>query len=167
MKKRPKRRNKLLNKTNLVLNVHCPAILGKILCSNLVFFVSFFHFRWGFSFYSKILLYYCCICIFWHTGFFKCSSTRVLLGLISPTFDDLWRLTWNTFLKYLDQLVLLPKMKALSQTVLAQARPKNSHSFWFLSANFARIQTKSHKSAHKVEKQYQILGETLNKLFYS
>ena len=71
------------------------------------------------------------------------------------------------FLKYLDQLALLQKMEALSQTVFAQDRPKNSRSVQFLSANFAWIQTKSHKSADKVDKQYQIIGETLNKLFYS
>ena len=72
----------------------------------------------------------------------------------------------ETLFKNLDQLALLQKMKALSQTVFAQDRPKNSHSFQFLSANFAWIQTKSHKSAHKVDKQYQLLGETTN-FFYS
>ena len=55
------------------------------------------------------------------------------------------------FLKYLDQLALLQKMGFLSQTVIAQDGPKNSRSFHFLSANFAWIQTKSHKSAHKVD----------------
>ena len=57
MKKHPKRRNKLMNKTNLVQNVHFPDILRKILWSNFALSTRIFYYI-GFVFLCFGILYF-------------------------------------------------------------------------------------------------------------
>ena len=54
---------------------------------------------------------------------------------------------------------------SISNHFCTELSKKNLYSFWFLYANFAWIETKLQKSSHKVDKHYQVLDETLNKLF--
>ena len=126
--------------------------LARICAQNLFFFVSFsLQVRILFLLQDFIiLLLYLYILAYW---FFQRFLNKSFTWLNITYIWWFLKVNIKHFFEVLRQVSITANMEALSQTVFAQGHLKNLRSFQFLSANFAWIQTKSHKSAHKVDKQ--------------